>query len=110
MPAAARLGDPVQCDACAHGCIACPHSVTGVIISGSDDVTINGIPAARADSQDRGMHAACCGANMLQLDKGSPTVYVNKKPLARMNDATKHCGGNGEITAGSPDVMIEIGR
>jgi hypothetical protein len=30
-------------------------------------------------------------------------------PLARMNDSTKHCGGTGPITEGSPDVMIDDG-
>src|SRR5438105_3144229 len=109
MPAAARLGDPVQCDSCAHGCPACPHPTKGVIVVGSSDVTINGLPAARADSTDLGVHAVCCGANVFQLAKGSPTVYVNNKPLARRTDQTQHCGGTGQITDGSPDVMADDG-
>ena len=32
------------------------------------------------------MHAACCGPNMYKIAAGSATVYVNGKPLARMQD------------------------
>ena len=72
------------------------------MVVGSADVTIDGLPAARVD--DLGMHSACCGPNIYKITRGSPTVYVNGKPLARMNDATKHCGGNGNLVEGSPDV------
>jgi uncharacterized Zn-binding protein involved in type VI secretion len=109
MPAAARLGDKAQIQADAHGCPACPHPGVGPIVVGSTDVLINGLPAARADNTDLGLHAACCGPNFFQCAKGSPTVYVNNKPLARMNDQTKHCGGNGKIIEGSPDVLIDDG-
>ena len=109
MPAAARLGDKAQIESCAHGCPACPHPATGPIIVGSANVNINGLPAGRADNTDLGMHAACCGPNIFSLAKGSATVYVNDKPLARMNDQTKHCGGNGKIIEGSPDVLIDDG-
>jgi hypothetical protein len=109
MPAAARLGDKAQVQADAHGCPGCPHPGVGPIVTGSADTFINGLPAARADSTDLGVHAVCCGANIFQCDKGSPTIYVNNKPLARMNDQTTHCGGNGKIIEGSPDVMADDG-
>ena len=109
MPAAARLGDPTQCNSCAHGCIACPHSTKGIIVTGSGDVKINGLPAGRAECTDLGVHAVCCGPNIFQLKKGSGTVYVNKKPMARKGDQTQHCGGTGEITAGSPNVFADDG-
>ena len=107
MPAAARLGDKAQVQADKHGCPACPHPGIGPIVTGSPNVNINKLPAARVD--DLGVHAICCGPNTFTIVKGSPTVYVNGKPLARMNDKTKHCGGDGPITEGSPDVMIDDG-
>ena len=102
MPPVARQTDPAQ-GTCAHGCPACPHPVLGIIAVGSPDVFINGLPAARKD--DMGLHAACCDGNNFTISKGSATVYVNGKPLARQGDSTRHCGGIGSITAGSPTVL-----
>jgi uncharacterized Zn-binding protein involved in type VI secretion len=107
MPAAARLGDKSQVSADAHGCPGCPHPGLGPITTASTDVLVNGKGAARQD--DLGLHAACCGPNNFHITKGSPTVYVNGKPFARMNDSAKHCGGNGNIIEGSPDVYIDDG-
>ena len=107
MPAAARLGDKAQVKADKHGCPSCPHPGIGPIVTGSPDVNINSLKAARVD--DLGVHAICCGPNFFKIVKGSPSVYVNGKPLARKNDKTKHCGGDGPITEGSPDVMIDDG-
>src|ERR1700704_6779801 len=104
MPAAARLGDKAQVDADAHGCPACPHPGIGPIVTASTDVFVNKKGAARQDAL--GTHAVCCGPNNFTVVKGSPTVYVNGKPFARMNDKTKHCGGSGPITEGSPHVLI----
>ena len=47
------------------------------------------------------MNSACCGPNTFTLAKGSPTVYVNGKPIARVQDDAKHCGGKGAIVEGS---------
>src|SRR4051812_43823521 len=107
MPAAARLGDKAQVDADAHGCPACPHPGVGPIVTASTDVFVNDKGAARQD--DVGIHAVCCGPNNFTISKGSPTVYVNGKPFARMNDKAKHCGGNGPIIEGSPDVYVDDG-
>ena len=109
MPAAARLGDKGQIEADAHGCPACPHPGTGPIVTGSADVFINKRPAARAQSTDLGVHAVCCGANIFELTKGSPTVYVNNKPVAFNGSQTKHCGGNGKLIEGSDDVFVDDG-
>lgn len=102
MPNAARQTDPAQGN-CAHGCAICPHPVAGVIVSGSPNVLINGLPAARKD--DKGLHAPCCAANNFTVSGGSSTVLVNGKPLARSGDATSHCGGTGTISTGSPTVI-----
>ncbi len=107
MPPAARLGDNAQVQSDAHGCPSCPHPGIGPITTGSPDVFINKRPAARKD--DLGIHAICCGPNIYNIAKGSPNVYVNGKPLARKDDKTKHCGGDGPITEGSPDVMVNDG-
>lgn len=107
MPGAARLGDLAQIEADAHGCPACPHPGTGPIVVGSSNVFTNGKPQARQD--DLGIAAPCCGPNNYQISKCSPTVYVNGKPAARLQDKTKHCGGNGQIIAGSPDVLLDDG-
>lgn len=103
MPSAARQTDPVQGN-CAHGCPICPHPVVGVVASGSRNVLVNGLPAARKD--DRGLHAACCAANNFTISDGSATVLVNGKPFARTGDPTKHCGGTGSVTGGSPTVVV----
>ena len=107
MPAAARLGDKAQVDQDAHGCPACPHPGVGPIVAASNNVLVNDRGAARQD--DIGIHAACCGPNTFKVAKGSPTVYVNGKPAARLQDKTKHCGGSGQIIAGSPDVLLDDG-
>ncbi len=107
MPGAARLGDLASVPNDAHGCPACPHPGTGPVVTGSPDVFINSLAAARQD--DLGVHAICCGPNTFTCAKGSPDVYVNSKPLMRNTDKTTHCGGNGNLKQGSPDVLIDDG-
>jgi len=103
MPEGARVTDMVS-GQCAHGCPACPHPVTGMIVKGSTDVFINGLPAARKD--DPGVHIACCAANQFTISAGSSTVFINGIAAARKGDSTKHCGGQGNIKAGSSNVII----
>ena len=107
MPAASRLGDTSDISADAHGCPGCPHPGKGPFVNVSKDVFINGRGAARQD--DLGIHAICCGPNIYTAKQGSPTVYVNNKPLMRVGDPTKHCGGDGSVTDGSPDVFADDG-
>lgn len=107
MPPAVRLSDKAACPADKHGCPACPHPTFGPAVNGSTDVFINKLAAIRLD--DPGIHMACCGPNQWQVAKGSPSVYVNGKPLARMGDKTKHCGGDGVLIVGSPNVFADDG-
>jgi uncharacterized Zn-binding protein involved in type VI secretion len=95
----ARVTDKASCNADAHGCPACPHPVVGPIISGSPDVLLNGLPAARMG--DIGTHATCCGPNTFKIAEGDPDVLINGKPAARYGDRTQHCGGIGQITRGA---------
>jgi uncharacterized Zn-binding protein involved in type VI secretion len=103
MPPQSRLSDLGKVDSDAHGCPACPHPAVGPIITGSPNVLVNNLPAARVD--DIGVHAACCGPNMYQCTKGSGTVLINDKGAHRKDDDQQHCGGQGKSIMGSPDVI-----
>ena len=102
MPGQARIGDQCQ-GTCVHGCPVEPHVVIGTAIAGSPDVLVNGKPAVRLD--DNGIHGACCGPNTWVAQKGSSSVFINGKPAIRMGDMTRHCGGIGNMTQGSSDVI-----
>jgi len=103
MAAAARQTDTSKGDPHAHWCMACPHTVVGPIITGSPNVFINGLPAAR--ESDIGIASVCCGPNMYKIIMGSTTVFINGKMAARKDDQTLHCEtGTGKIIMGSPTV------
>lgn len=104
MAAQGRLGDKANAPLCAHGCPACPHPTVGPAISGSPNVLVNSRPALRVG--DNGVHAPCCGPNEWRALAGSPTVFINGKPAHRVGDATQHCGGNGRLVEGSPNVDV----
>ena len=103
MPPQGRLMDNSQVPADAHACPACPHPATGPAIMGSPDVLVNNLPALRVG--DMGVHAVCCGPNMWTAAAGSGTVMINGKPAHRQGDSDTHCGGSGQLIAGSPDVI-----
>lgn len=86
MPLVARAGD-------AHACPQTGHSVNS-IVSGSNNVFINGITAARIGD------TTACGATIVT---GSSTVTINGIPAAIMGSATSH---GGVIIGGSGNVMI----
>jgi uncharacterized Zn-binding protein involved in type VI secretion len=96
----ARVGSLAHCAADAHQCPACPHNVTGPVISGSPTVFIDGKPAARKG--DPGVHVACCGPNTFVIGAGDPEVLIDGKAAARIGDRTNHCGGVGQITTSAP--------
>jgi len=104
-PRYARVSDIARCPSDAHGCEACPHPVEGPILTGSPNVTIEGLPAARKG--DTGIHAACCGANTFEIAEGDPTVLIDGRPAARWGHETKHCGGSGKID-GSGKVYYAV--
>ncbi len=91
---AARKGDYQKCPKYENKVI--PH-VGGSITSGSDNVTINGQPAARLNE------AAKCDPASCQITSGSASVFINGQPAARVKDPTDH---GGEITQGSNNVFI----
>lgn len=106
MPGACRLGDKAK-GIDSHGCIACPHNVSGPVTQGSPDTIINGKPAARKG--DSGIHGICCGPNRFVITGGSRTVSINGKPAARKGDMTIHCGGVGKMEQSSSNVIIGNG-
>ena len=74
---------------------------TGQIVSGSDNVHINGRPAARAH-----LDAAECEdhpGTLRTLAQGSASVYINGQPAARVGDRTV-C--DAKISVGSANVHI----
>lgn len=99
-----RVGDTAFCPADAHGCPGCPHPTTGPAISGATTVLVNGLPALRKG--DPGMHAACCGPNQWKANGGSSSVKLGGQSAFRMGDATRHCGGSGQLIAGSGNVLV----
>lgn len=108
MPGQGRLGDKARAPLDGHSCPGCPHPASGPAIQGSLDVNVNGRPALRIG--DPGIHSACCGTNTWQAVAGSQTVFINGRGAHRIGDTTRHCGGLGELTEGSPNVIVgEIG-
>lgn len=104
MPGQCRLGDISDVPVDAHGCPACPHPAKGPAIIGSPDVSVNKMPAIRVD--DTGIHMACCGPNTWTATKGSATVMINNKAAHRIGDMDRHCGGIGQMSNGSTNVIV----
>jgi uncharacterized Zn-binding protein involved in type VI secretion len=96
MPAVARQGDPTTTG---HGCDA-----TTTITGPSTDVFANSIGIERKGdpvSPHTIPAGPVCVDHSAIINVGSPTVFVNGKPLARVGDSTD----GGAITAGSPNVF-----
>jgi len=90
---AARLGDNHQCP---KRTATIAHK-GGPILTGSQDVFINGRPVARLTDQ---IH---CRIETDQITQGAPGVTINGIPAARLADASQH---GGVITTGAASVMI----
>ena len=110
MPNAARLYDSVRgMTAGEHSGHRTPHSpspITGTVSGGcSENVFINGIPAATVGSVTD-EHDACCGAAHGSVRDGSGSVFVNGKSAARLGDALNAHNGTGWISGGSGDVFF----
>ncbi|SIQ45944.1 MULTISPECIES: PAAR domain-containing protein [Acidiphilium] len=73
-----------------------PH-VGGPILTGSPNVLIGGLPAARVTDK-----VTCVGPPDM-VAAGSPTVLINGLPAARMGDQTAH---GGVIVGGLGTVLI----
>lgn len=97
MPAprpAARILDEHVCPMC-DGPV--PHVGGPILPTGSPNVLIGGMPAARVSDR-----CFCVGAPDVIIE-GAPTVLINGLPAARMLDMTAH---GGRIVTGCPTVLI----
>ena len=103
----ARVGDSVaSVSPCNAGCKSCPHGGwIGVITSGSPNVHVNGIPAAR--KTDPGT-IACPHGGTFKITSGSGDTEINGKASARVGDMVvcDKCGATGKIAAGSPNTFV----
>lgn len=98
MPDAARISDFHVCPKVEPGPV--PH-VGGPIFSGSADVIIGFLPAAR-----QGDSVVCFPVGPSdKIKQGSATVLINHRQAARRTDPAVHTGGD-LIVAGCPSVII----
>ena len=80
--------------------------IEGTIVSGSPNVNINSLKAARAADPSTLDVVACsmhASGPPPMIAQGSSNVKINSQPAARVNDKTT-CGGT--ISGGSPNVFI----
>jgi uncharacterized Zn-binding protein involved in type VI secretion len=128
---AARQGDPVTGQDTHLVLVPTPSGApaqvpqllafNGTLVSNlSGDVFVNGMAAATVGSVARnqpphlplppGTALVVPPTDQGQVQTGSPTVFVNDKPLARVNDQVLTCfdvpGPPSLITGGSPDVVV----
>lgn len=98
MPDAARISDFHVCPKVEPGPV--PH-VGGPIFSGSANVVIGFLPAAR-----EGDSVVCFPIGPAdRIRQGSATVLINGRPAARRSDPCVHISGD-LIAAGCPTVVI----
>jgi len=64
----AGIGAVFHCEAVAHGCMGCPHSVFGTIITGEPTVMAGGRPVAVIGSS--GIYTGSCGPGTAQVIDG----------------------------------------
>jgi uncharacterized Zn-binding protein involved in type VI secretion len=99
-----RVGDKAKIPKDSHGKPCCTHECVGPATSGSPNVQVNTKQALRVT--DPGKHSKCCGPNTWNAKKGSSTVTINNLAAHRLDDATKHCGGDGKLIEGSPNCFV----
>lgn len=86
---AARVGDPTTCPKAGHG--------DNAIVSGSPDVSFDGLPAARAG--DTTVCGSALSSNLI------PNVLINGRPVATLGSLSDHgdviIGGSGTVIIGN---------
>lgn len=102
MPPVATLTHRSRNLSDSHGNLCCPHAVIGPAISASPDTRVAGLGVLRVG--DRGVHASCCGPNTWVCVQGSASVFCNGRRVVRLGDATRHCGGSGNMVDGHGSV------
>ncbi len=94
MPAS-RVGDMHVCPMTNPGPV--PHVGGPVSVPGAPTVIIGGMPAATVGSM-----CVCVGPPD-SVAMGSTSVFLSKKPAARLGDSTAH---GGKLVVGCPTVLI----
>jgi uncharacterized Zn-binding protein involved in type VI secretion len=97
MAKASRKGDICN----GHGCFPPTPSVAG-----SGDVFIDKIPALRKGDAVAPHGCSNCPPHGRAVSAGSPSVYVNGKPLARVGDGVD-CGGSVAVGSGTVEADIQ---
>jgi uncharacterized Zn-binding protein involved in type VI secretion len=76
------------------------YHVTGVVISGSPNVFVNGKRAARLGDRGRHSHGG------FTIITGRPDVLINGKRTAFKGSRTNNHSGKGTLVTGSPNVYV----
>jgi uncharacterized Zn-binding protein involved in type VI secretion len=101
MRGVARLNDRHE-GTCSHGLPCCPHSVSGVISSASNNTKVNSRGVARLN--DNVTHdCPHCGTGY--VSSASSTYKVNSRGVARLGDSVTYPGGGGTIVTASSDTF-----
>ena len=105
---AIRIGDGMKiiCDMKIHTPHHnCPHSSRGIVLEGSEDVTVNGIGAARVG--DSGL-CNCPHFATFTISEGSGTVFINGQAAVRTRDTAtcQSCRNVGNLLNGSDTVFF----
>ncbi len=94
------MGKPAATLGCYHTCpdkTGKKKHIGGVTATGSEDVAIGGLPAARVGDK------LVCRGPADTIVQGSSSVFINGKPAARVTDMTDH---GGTLVEGNPTVTI----
>lgn len=112
MGQALRKGDSLRGHAGEHGGhydmwgspIHPSNTVTGVVSSGSGNVFVNGMSAARVGDSTR--ESDPCTSGIGSVASGSGSVFINGRPAATKNSRLQEHAGSGSFTSGSGNVFI----
>ncbi len=90
----AKLGDPLECLQTMATAALTPGVTLGTIVTGSPNVTINGVPAARQG--DEGVMSGIAGPHA-RIEMGDHNVLIDGRPAARWGDKILCALGHGSI-------------
>lgn len=109
MSAIARQTDPIKGSTGEHKGHVPAHgtmTITGDISSNcSSNVFANNLAVAYVGSVTTEKDS-CCGSSKGSVAVGSSNVFVNKIPVARLNDSLNPHSGSAKIVGGSLNVFV----
>jgi len=99
----ARIGD-ISIGTGTHGLPCCPHTIIGVIVTGSPNTNCNNKPVAR--KPDIVAHSCPhCGIGVTLT--AATKTFCNNIPVHRLNDLVFWTCGIGVTITASPDTFVE---